>query len=239
MAKRTARIPFPPVRLHPSSTVPLHRQLYQQLRGAILGRALPGGSRLPSSRTLAGGLGVSRTTVLAAFDQLLAEGYLDSAVGSGTFVTEAVRGDADGTPALPRGPIEGGASRAILSQQGERIAQAAIGGFRQDSSPRPFQPGAPAVDRFPVAVWGRLLARRWESLPRALLTYHETAGYRPLRESIAGYLRDARMMRCDADQIVIVAGSQQALYLIAHLLTDPGDVVWMEDPGYRIVCSTA
>lgn len=233
MAKRTARIPFPPVRLHPSSTVPMHRQLYQQLRGAILSRSLPGGSRLPSSRTLAGGLGVSRTTVLAAFDQLLAEGYLDSAVGSGTFVTEAVRGDPDGAPALPRGGIDGHASKAILSRQGERLAQSAIGGFRQDSSPRPFQPGAPAIDRFPVAVWGRLLARRWESLPGALLTYHETAGYRPLREAIAGYLRDARMMRCDADQIVIVAGSQQALYLIAHLLTDPGDVVWMEDPGYR------
>ncbi len=233
MSKRPAPIPLPLFRTHAAAAGPLHRQLYGQIRAAILNRALAGGTRLPSTRTLAQGLGVSRTTVLAAFDQLSAEGYLHSAVGSGTFVTDAVQAGVGDMPASQPGTPATGAAGPILSLHGERIARSAIGGFRQDSSPRPFQPGVPAIDRFPVAVWGRLLARRWESMPDALFTYHDPAGYRPLREAIAGYLRAARTIRCDADQIIIVAGSQQALYLIAHLLTDPGDVVWMEDPGYR------
>jgi GntR family transcriptional regulator/MocR family aminotransferase len=232
MVKRRAAIPLQPFRLHANATRPLHRQLYGQIRSAILNKVLPGGSRLPSTRTLAEGLGVSRTTVLAAFDQLSAEGYLHSAVGSGTFVTNAVPANV-GEPAAPlRGAAGARTAGPLLSRQGERIAGSATTGFRQDRSPRPFQPGVPAIDRFPIAVWGRLLARRWESIPDALFGYHDPAGYWPLREAIAGYLREARMMRCDADQIVIVAGSQQALFLIAHLLTDPGDVVWMEDPGY-------
>ena len=233
MVKRRAAIPLQPFRLHATATGALHRQLYRQIRSAILNKHVPGGSRLPSTRTLAEGLGVSRTTVLAAFDQLSAEGYLHSAVGSGTFVTNAIPADVGDPSALRRGIAGDGAPGPILSRQGERIARSATTGFRQDHSPRPFQPGVPAIDRFPIAVWGRLLARRWESIPDALFAYHDPAGYRPLREAIAGYLRDARMMRCDVDQIVIVAGSQQALFLVAHLLTDPGDVVWMEDPGYR------
>jgi GntR family transcriptional regulator/MocR family aminotransferase len=198
----------------------------------VLSGRLPPGSRLPSTRSIASDLGVSRNTVMGAFDQLLAEGYLEGKVGSGTYVAEklpeellhartAVR------DAVPPRPVE-----AVLSRRGAVLASSPIIPPRPHRAPRAFRPGPGADDHFPARVWIRLLTKRWRGPMREMLSYGEPAGYRPLREAIAAYLRAARAVRCDPAQVVVVSGTQQGLDIMARLLLDPGDHVWIEDPGY-------
>lgn len=230
MPKRATAPPFAPIAFDRQSDVPLYAQLYASLRRAILDGQLSAGARLPSTRTLAGDLGVSRNTVMNAFDQLLAEGYLEAQVGSGTTVTTQLPDDLlEARRAVTRQP--GPPPR--LSARGEILAAArvAVSG-NEGRAPRPFQSGVPALDAFPYAVWGRLAARAWKVPPPERLAYGHPAGFPPLREAIADYLRLARGVRCDAEQVLVVSGSQQALDLAARLLLDPGDTVWMEDPGY-------
>ncbi len=213
--------------VQPSSSEPLYRQVYRNLRSAILTGRLKRGARLPSTRELAVTLNVSRNTVLNAFDQLLAEGYLESAPASGTFVSlhlpdeRLVQRPAQEQP--PRwstlaGALTGAPPLVVGDQGAER--------------PAAFRAGLPALDVFPFKLWGRLVARRARHLDRAGLDYQSTAGYRPLREAIAAHVTVSRQVRCTADQILIVSGSQGALDLVARLLVDPGDSVWIEDPGY-------
>lgn len=104
--------------------------------------------------------------------------------------------------------------------------------FQDPERPRAFRPGIPALDAFPIDAWGQLAGRRWRSIPPTVLTYSEARGYPPLREAIAEYLQHSRGVRCTADQVIIVSGTQQAITLTAQVLLDPGDGVWMEDPGY-------
>jgi len=230
VAKRAAEVP-PWISLDPSGA-PLYRQLYDGVRGAILSGLLPAGTRLPSTRTLAAELGVSRTTVVTAFEQLLAEGYLDGRVGSGTFVAKSlpeellsVRERAEREP----GPTGSGHR---LSGRGTLLAATPTTAVRDRGSPRAFRPGVPALDEFPDAVWRRIAARVWRRPSGGLLGYGDPAGYRPLREAIAGYLGASRAVRCVPEQVIVVSGSQQALDLAARVLLDPGDAVWIEDPGY-------
>jgi GntR family transcriptional regulator / MocR family aminotransferase len=169
---------------------------------------------------------------MGAFDQLLAEGYLEGKVGSGTYVAEKlpedmlhVRGGVESAPpARPAG--------ASLSKRGAVLASSPVIPPRPHRTPRAFRPGPGANDHFPTRVWMRLLARRWRGPLGELLSYGESAGYRPLREAIAAYVRAARAVRCEASQVVVVSGSQQGLDIMARLLLDPGDPVWLEDPGY-------
>jgi GntR family transcriptional regulator/MocR family aminotransferase len=121
---------------------------------------------------------------------------------------------------------------ATLSRRGAVLASSPIIPPRPHRAPRAFRPGPGAYDEFPTRVWMRLLAKRWRGPMREMLAYGESAGYRPLREAIASYVRAARAVRCDASQVVVVSGSQQGLDIIARLLLDPGDHVWIEDPGY-------
>jgi GntR family transcriptional regulator/MocR family aminotransferase len=97
--------------------------------------------------------------------------------------------------------------------------------------PRAFRAGIPALDAFPRALWGRLAARRWRE-SWITLGYCDPAGFAPLREAIATYAAAARGVRCTAEQVIVTAGSQQAIDLAARLLLDPGDRVWVEEPGY-------
>jgi GntR family transcriptional regulator/MocR family aminotransferase len=215
----------------PGSPEPLCRQLYGRLRGLILGGRLGPSWKLPSTRALAADLGVARNTVMAAYEQLLAEGYLHGRAGSGTYVTASLpehllHAPAPPGPGGPRGPTPHG-----LSRRGAALA--ALPGFAEPGRPvGPFRHGLPALDEFPFALWARLTARRWRARPARLLGYGDPAGYRPLREAIAGYLAAARGVRCDPDQVVVVAGSQQGLELAARVLLDPGDAALVEDPGY-------
>ena len=206
---------------------PLHLQIYRRIRGAVLGGVLPLGSRLPSTRTLAADLGVSRNTAEEAFSQLEAEGYLVRRVGDGSYVALP---DSPARPAPPRtgrGSAPGGRA---LSRRGQTIAAASA--CVEPTVPRPFAAGLPALDAFPFEVWSRLLTRRLRRSGRELLGYGDPAGYGPLREAIVSYLGTARGVTCSPRQVIVLTSSQQALDLAARLLVDPGDEVWMEEPGY-------
>ena len=217
------------IALDPSSEVPLFQQLYRHIRDGILGGGLSPGSRLPSSRTLAADLAVSRTTVLNAFDQLTAEGYLEGRVGAGTRVAT-----------LPEGllrPDTGGAPTR-MSIVRTRLGDGQRQRWLQPVFPphpaglRPLQPGNPDLTAFPRPVWARLTARHWRTASAPLLGYGDSMGYRPLRAAVADYAHRIRGVRCCPEQVLIVGGSQQALYLCGQVLLARHDVAWMEDPGY-------
>lgn len=213
---------------------PLFRQLYFAIREAILAGRLAPGARLPASRVLAADLGLSRNTVLAAFDQLLAEGYIEGRAGAGSFVARTLpeelltigAGPAPAGETVPGRPAPGGRR---LSRRGRALA--GRGGPHADP-PRPFAPGLPELTRFPFEAWARLIARRWRRPPRDFLVGGDPAGYPPLRRAIAAHLGAARAVACEPDQVIVVSGAQQALDLAARALLDPGDPVWVEEPGY-------
>ena len=165
--------------LDTAATTPMFRQLYDGLRRSILNRTLAPGVRLPATRSLAGELGVSRNTVLNAYEQLLAEGYLEGKVGSGTFVPRTLPEETlQVRPAVPpsRTPRT---ERPRLSRRGERLAQAAASISCSSRTPRPLRPGIPALDAFPFETWMRLVARHQRRPPRDLLSYADPAGYMP------------------------------------------------------------
>jgi GntR family transcriptional regulator/MocR family aminotransferase len=229
MPKHTAALPN--IRLESGSAYPLHQQLYAELRAAILAGLIAAGTRLPATRALAHELGVSRNTVLDAYAQLLAEGYVEGKMGSGTYVNGALPDDllqvhAKTTPS-PRAALNRDPSR-----RGALLAATPVSVARDRGRPRAFQPGLPTFETFPFPIWARLAMRRWRDPPSELLSYGDPAGYRPLRETIADYLIAARGVRCNAEQVIVVAGSQQGLDLTARVLLDVGDKVWLEDPGY-------
>lgn len=219
------------IHLDREANVPLYRQIYSAIREAILQRRLRPGVRLPSTRDMADLFDVSRNTVVNAFEQLTAEGYVEARVGSGTYVTNRLpeaflRAYQSESPAQPDG------NRRTLSRRGRAFARH----YHPPSSPPShslFLHSRPDVDAFPFETWARLAAKRYRDLPRRLLGYgDDPAGYRPLRKAIAGYLRTARALRCEPEQVIVVAGSQEGLYLAGQVLLDPGDRVWVEDPGY-------
>jgi len=217
-------------RLERGGAVPLSRQIYDILRELILAGDLPAGAKLPATRALAGDTGLSRNTVLHAYDQLLAEGYLVSAFGSGTFVSDTV----PAVQAPPPEPAAEGPGRslqqlALLSRRGSKLVREASVSDRQWGA---FVAGVPDVSLFPRAVWNRLLSRRWRQAGPELLTYAPGAGYRPLRRALAEHLRLSRSVRCEPEQIVLTTGIHQSLSLLARLLGEHGDAAWMEDPGY-------
>ncbi len=235
MAKLSNAVPLAPVSLDAASNVPLYRQVYDDLRRAILKGQLKTGTRLPSTRELAAELGVSRNTVMNAFEQLLAEGYLEGRTGSGTFVSKALPEDLLSARAESRraaGAARAKGARLGLSRRGELLSRTAVNVSRTPGPARAFRPGSPALDAFPFEIWSRLNARHWRRPRRELLNYGEAAGYMPLREAIAAHLGAARAVRCEPEQVIVVAGAQQALDLAARVLLDPGDAVWIEEPGY-------
>ena len=232
MRRRSAIEATVTVALDRGSRVPLHRQLYEGLREEVLAGRLRAGTRLPSTRALALDLGVSRNTVMGAFLQLLAEGYLEGRVGSGTYVADSLPDDLLRAETREGRRPERTRSGRGLSRRGEVLASTRASTARDRGAPRAFRPGVPALDEFPLRVWGRLAGRVWRSPPRGLLGYGDPAGYGPLREEISAYLGAARAVRCTPEQVIVVSGSQQALDLAARVLLDPGDAAWVEDPGY-------
>ena len=212
-----------------TSPVALHRQLSTHLRDAILGGELAGGTRLHASRALAEQLGVSRNTVTQAIDELVAEGYLETRVGAGTYVASGLtlhaRRASEAAPAEPR-----------LSLRALRFAphlHDPDGG----SDPALFRPGVPDLTLFPDAVWRRV-ANRWLD-STATRGYGDPLGYRLLRDAIAAHLRQTRGVALGADNVVITDGTRAALALIADVLLDPGDSVAVENPGYAAMNDAA
>ncbi len=192
----------------------LVRQIHAAIREAILSGRLAGGMRIPPTRVLARDLGVARTTVVQAYEQLLLEGYLRGRGSAGTFVVEL---------RLPQA-----AQRSGL-RAGATVTLPVTGAA---PAPRPFRIGEPALDLFPVKLWTRLCTRRARTSARDFLTYGDGAGYWPLRRAIADYTAASRAVRASAEQVILVRGAQQAVDMIARELVEPGDEVWYEDPGY-------
>ncbi|WP_333473736.1 MocR-like pyridoxine biosynthesis transcription factor PdxR [Xanthobacter dioxanivorans] len=199
----------------------------------ILSGELPAGTRIPSSRRLSKDLAVSRNAVLLAYDQLLAEGYLDSAVGSGTFV--AANLPDDGLPKSRQRPSSDPAASPHAVSRAAVAAQAAFAqavGFRGQAPTYDFQYGVPNVLDFPHELWRRLLISAARRRSAKILAYAHPSGVPELREAVARYVRQARAVACSAENILIVNGSQQALDLVARTLCDPGDRVVIENPHY-------
>jgi GntR family transcriptional regulator/MocR family aminotransferase len=211
-----------------SSGDPLHQQLYAALREAILAGRLPPGTRLPATRSMAQDLGAARNTVVTAFERLIAEGYMSARVGDGTRVA-ALRPEALLQARRIRAAAPARGTAPGLSRRGAALA--AVRRAAPDMR-RAFQTGLPALDALPLDVWARLLARRARQPLRGTLGYAHGAGLPPLREAIAAYLGAARGVTCDPAQVIVVAGAQGGLDLAARMLVDPGDRVWIEEPGY-------
>jgi GntR family transcriptional regulator/MocR family aminotransferase len=213
-------------RLGAQDALPLHRQLYEALRRAMLESKLGAGERLPSSRDLAQDLNLSRNTVVAAINQLSVEGYLLSRVGSGTYVNDSVpratpgAGRIRSAPATPTGR---------LSQRGQALTQRFCA---TELEVQPFTPGIADFSPFPLTLWQRLQNKHWRMTYPDMLDYNTSGGYAPLRRAIADYLRVFRSVQLDADQVIVTSGTQQSLELCARLLADHGDTVWVEDPAY-------
>jgi len=207
---------------------PLYRRVYLALKSMIRDGRLAPAARLPSTRELATDLQVSRNTVVMAYEQLLAEGYV---VGR----NRATASVASTLPvsALPASSRDKPGHAAPISAYARRLTEllpappARSSGLRYD-----FRYGEPSIDEFPSEIWRRLLAARARRTGRETLGYVDPAGYTPLRAALAEYLKRARGVVCEAEQIVITSGSQQGFDLAARVLLDPGDAVVVEEPHY-------
>lgn len=234
MPRRPSISSFRAFSLDPDAPESLHRQLYEELRRAILSGRLAPGSRLPASREFANVSHISRNTVLSAYSQLLAEGYIESRAGSGTFVARAIPETM--VPESPGSAAGDGAAPApaarSLSARGRRIADAPILRHPLRTVANAFRPGLPALDHFPMDIWRRLSDRRMRRASVRLLTYDDPQGHLPLREAIAAHLAAGRGARCGPENVIVVNGSQHGVDLAARVLLDRGDQVWFEDPGY-------
>lgn len=208
----------------------LHHQLYVALRDSILTGAAAPGAILPSTRTLSEDLSISRGTVSSVFEQLAAEGLVESMIGSGTRVTEVIPKDFQ---KLIRQRQKTTRAEAIPLRLPHRVKLlTTFTDTRGESQPRPFTPGVPALDQFPIDVWVKLASRRWKAASARELCSSAAAGSQELRNAIAAHAGVVRAAVCGEDNVLVVSGAQQALDLCARVLTDPGDVCWIEDPGY-------
>jgi GntR family transcriptional regulator / MocR family aminotransferase len=241
------------LQIQPDIDVPLHRQVYEQIRAAILSGRLRSRQRLPASRQLAQSLGLSRTTITQSYDQLISEGYLHTKPGAGTFVCaqipdELLQSECDVTAQRAqksRDQSSIAANESVtglktslcetsclrLSTYGHRLQTTADRVFLSDCQ-MSFRYGIPAMDLFPMQLWRRLGNKCAATDTRWMDYSPDPMGYEPLREQIAHYISQSRAVRAQPAQIVITNGTQQALGLIVRLLIDPGDAIALENPGY-------
>jgi GntR family transcriptional regulator/MocR family aminotransferase len=212
--------------LERSSGVPLYKQLETGLRKLILSGTLRARQKLPSTRELAGEIGISRITIKSVYEQLVAEGYVQATSGSGTFVADGL--EIEVSPQVGRLPDE--VPRKINLTDRARSISSTNASVRQGKT-EPFRPGVPALDLFPIKPWNKYLREATNTSYRDL-SYGSVKGNADLRRSIASYLSDARGLQADSEQIVITSGAQQAFVLIAFSLLTRGDTVWYENPGH-------
>ena len=235
--RRRSIIGFEMIRLDRTAAEPLHKQLYRQIRDELRsGSFTDGASRLPSSQTVAVDLGISRSTVKRAFSKLYAEGYLRSKARSGTFVahplpeTFLTADQPKATRLVEHRSRISGRVRAIPDQ---RVRKQFDLGALEAGPGVSLVPGLPAVDEFPIVIWERLRSQVLAQRGAHLLRHASSRGDVDLRKAVATYLCDFRGARCHPDQILIVGGMQQAMLISAMALLDPGEPVWIEDPGFH------
>ena len=212
----------------PPAGASLYRWLYDEMRAAILDGRLQPGTRLPATRDLAETYELSRPTIVAAFDQLKSEGYVEGKAGSGTYVSRVLPeqllhvAGMKQERALPHKRVRLSAYARRLQPYQSRVARPV----------RAFRANLAALDHFPTALWAQVAARRLRRVSARLLAGGESRGYRPLREAVAAYLNTSRGVKCTAEQVLIVSGTQEALDRTARVLLNPGEPVWVEKPGY-------
>ncbi|WP_411562369.1 PLP-dependent aminotransferase family protein [Pseudomonas shirazensis] len=243
MRDQPLALPFDPAGIVLDRGRGLSLQLYQALRARVLDGRLSSGTRLPASRDLAKVLALSRNSVMRAYDQLYAEGYIETRVGDGTYVSRLPKlstevstglypGLSTGLSTIVHKSTEDLSSNASSSVPLDRLKNHHLP-MPRNGPPRAFRVGVPAFDLFPFDVWAKLHAGFWRNPDPARLGYGDPAGELQLRELIAAYLRQSRGISCTAGQIVITSGAQQAITLCAQLLVQPGQAVAVENPGYR------
>ncbi len=231
--KRVSASFLPPIALDSGRKIPMYRQLYEWFRRSILAGELRPGQRLPSTRNLAAELQVSRIPVSSAYEQLQAEGYLETFIGAGTCVArsiphEALKSAIRKIHDKSRQMSEHRVSRKI-SRRAERMR---VPPQTWSNSLVPFRVSLPALENFPLGVWSKLVNRHSRKQTRQAMAYGDAMGYVPLREAIADYLGAVRAVRCEPSQVLVTTGSQQGLQLSAQVLLDVDDRVWIEEPGY-------
>ena len=211
--------------------IPAYVWLYNAMRAEILEGRLRPGVRLPGTRDLANQYGLSRGTIVNAFEQLKSEGYVEGTIGCGTFVSKVlpedllrVRKDAEA-----RQPATHKNRRRRVSDYARRVSL--LTGYEQRRF-RAFRANVPAMDLFPMDLWTQLTARRLRKFSANDLLGCEAMGYRPLREALADYLNASRGVNCTAEQVTIVSGMQEALDLATRVFINPGDKVAIENPGF-------
>lgn len=229
-ARRNRSDFFLPIALDANGASPIYRQLYDWFQGAIVEGRLRPGQRVPSTRSLAAELKVSRIPVLTAYEQLFAEGYLETFKGSGTTVAASI-------PRIEIAPGSRGKRSAPKHARPPRLARRIEQAMATPIEPvpapgTPFGACQPALHEFPFEIWSSLIARHSRRLSARAMGYGDVMGEFPFREVIAEYLGASRAIRCDPSQIMIVAGSQHGLQIAARTLLNDGDPVWMENPGY-------
>jgi GntR family transcriptional regulator / MocR family aminotransferase len=209
---------------------PLFRQIYLQLRSAILSQSLRPGTKLPSTRQLASQLSVSRSSVVSAYEQLLAEGYASGKIGSGSYVSSD----------LPE-PVEGRKAkrgRRPAAMTGPDATEAPLPldfvDVTEQSDERPFNLGRTLVDIRTMELWRKVSARVFRSLGHDHFGYSDPRGSPQLRKAICDYLRAARAVQCETEQIVVTSGTQHAIDLVIRVLHRADMQAWIEDPGYSL-----
>ncbi len=223
----------PVIAVDRTASRPLHRQICEAFKGAILEGNLSVGQQVPSTRSLSLELGVSRIPILNAYAQLIAEGYLETRSGAGTFVSTT----------LPEQLAQSAPSKSAVRrshQESLAVSRHSLYLASRSSMPwtygsGPFSVGQLAFDQFPIRVWSNLVCRHARRIRVSSLNYGDPMGSKEFREAVATYLRTARAVRCEADQILVVSGSQQALDLSARALFDSGSRVWVEEPSYALM----
>ncbi|HLX84356.1 MAG TPA: PLP-dependent aminotransferase family protein [Terriglobales bacterium] len=221
----------PVIAVDRNATSPLYRQVYDAYRAAIMEGRLRAGERVPSTRALALELGVSRIPILNAHAQLLAEGYFESRVGAGTVISRSLPDQMMVSESRGRRPPRVSPGPRPLSARTVVSSSVETGPWHRGWGA--FGVSQVAFDHFPFPVWNSLVTRHCRNTQPKSFDYGHPLGSKDLREEIASYLRTARAVRCEADQIMIVSGSQQALQIATFVLLDARSKVWMEEPGYR------
>ena len=218
------------IHLDSDAKTPLYRQLTEAIRQAILEGRLKTQQKLPSSRNLAKSLAISRFTVTQSYEQLESEGYLATRKGAGTFVSSRIPDEWFKPSAIA--PVTSQNVTNNLSKFGRNLTTIDRLSIAEPNYEISFRYGNPAIEYFPINEWRKLINLHCQKSPETLHYFPDGLGYLPLRQAIADYLGRARAVRCDAEHIAIVSGSQQALNLISRLLLDAGDWVAVEEPGY-------
>ncbi|GIH05146.1 transcriptional regulator [Rhizocola hellebori] len=240
MPRESTALPGVGLVLDRDSAAPMHQQLYEQLRWSIEVGQLQASTRLPATRTLARELGVSRNTVLVAYDRLQAEGYLDGQVGSGTRVADRSSFISPHNETYSPEPVIPEARQPSRPPRISQVAQRLMRASQLFSAvherlrypERPFTLGIPALDLFPGKIWAEIIGRRCYRLTSAQYSHRDPAGYWPLRREIAASVGLMRGVRCTADQVIIEPSAQVAVHLITTVLCDPGEQALVESPGH-------